>query len=187
MTWGGPRIPSSAGHAVRTGSRMPQLGSDPEEIQLLAGAVSARGRSHQCDPGGAGPGGGPWIHAVRRADRLRRRSGGGCDVRSKAGGSAAAQAHQSGAAADDPGDGGTEGQLEALRRSQALWPKYLGYVVRFLVIGLFWLGHHRKFRLIQRYDTNLLILNIFMLMLVLGMVNTAIWWNEFQSREVRIG
>jgi uncharacterized membrane protein len=55
------------------------------------------------------------------------------------------------------------------------------------VIGLFWLGHHRKFRLIQRYDTNLLILNIFMLMLVLGMVNTAIWWNEFQSREVRIG
>jgi uncharacterized membrane protein len=47
-----------------------------------------------------------------------------------------------------------------------LWPKYLGYVVSFLVIGLFWIGHHRKFRLIERYDANLLILNTLMLMLV---------------------
>ncbi len=47
-----------------------------------------------------------------------------------------------------------------------LWPKYLGYVVSFLVIGLFWIGHHRKFRFIERYDANLLILNVLMLMLV---------------------
>lgn len=47
-----------------------------------------------------------------------------------------------------------------------LWPKYLGYTISFLVIGLFWIGHHRKFRFIQRYDGNLLILNILMLMLV---------------------
>lgn len=48
----------------------------------------------------------------------------------------------------------------------SLWPKYLGYMVSFLVIGLFWIGHHRKFSFIQRYDSNLLILNILMLMLV---------------------
>jgi uncharacterized membrane protein len=48
----------------------------------------------------------------------------------------------------------------------SLWPKYLGYMISFLVIGLFWLGHHRKFRLITRYDSTLLILNLLMLMVV---------------------
>ena len=54
-----------------------------------------------------------------------------------------------------------------LRRALAdLWPKYLSYVVSFLVIGAFWLGHHRKFRLIERYDRRLLWLNLLMLMTV---------------------
>jgi uncharacterized membrane protein len=47
-----------------------------------------------------------------------------------------------------------------------LWPQYLGYMISFLVIGMFWIGHHRKFRFIERYDSNLLILNVLMLMLV---------------------
>lgn len=46
----------------------------------------------------------------------------------------------------------------------ALWPKYLSYAISFLVIGSFWLGHHRRFRLILRYDTRLLLLNILLLM-----------------------
>ncbi len=27
----------------------------------------------------------------------------------------------------------------------ALWPKYLAYVISFLVIGIFWIAHHRGF------------------------------------------
>ncbi len=47
-----------------------------------------------------------------------------------------------------------------------LWHKYLAYVISFLVIGLFWSGHHRKFRLIQRYDNRLIFINLLALMMV---------------------
>ena len=48
----------------------------------------------------------------------------------------------------------------------AIWPQYFSYVLSFLVIGAFWLGHHRKFRYILRYDTNLILLNIVLLMVI---------------------
>ena len=42
----------------------------------------------------------------------------------------------------------------------ALWPKYLGYLVSFWVIGLYWMAHHRIFRLIRAYDRRLLTLSL---------------------------
>jgi uncharacterized membrane protein len=48
----------------------------------------------------------------------------------------------------------------------SIWPKYLSYIISFMVIGFFWMGHHRKFRLIIRYDKTLLYLNHLMLMVV---------------------
>ena len=48
----------------------------------------------------------------------------------------------------------------------AIWQKYLAYVISFLVIGTFWISHHRKFRLIHRYDGTLLLLNVLTLMFV---------------------
>lgn len=42
----------------------------------------------------------------------------------------------------------------------ALWPKYLGYLVSFWVIGLYWLAHHRVFRLVSGFDRRLMILNL---------------------------
>lgn len=53
-----------------------------------------------------------------------------------------------------------------LRSLVELWPKYLSFVVSFLVIGAFWVGHHRKFRLIERYDRRLIWLNLLLLMTV---------------------
>lgn len=46
----------------------------------------------------------------------------------------------------------------------SLWPRYLSYVVSFLVIGSFWLAHHRMFRHIVRYDRRLLWLNLALLL-----------------------
>ncbi|HEX3987905.1 MAG TPA: TMEM175 family protein, partial [Verrucomicrobiae bacterium] len=48
----------------------------------------------------------------------------------------------------------------------AIWPKYLGYIISFLVIGLFWKGHLGKFRLIKRYDNTLILLNLLFLMVI---------------------
>lgn len=51
----------------------------------------------------------------------------------------------------------------------ALWPKYFSYILSFLVVGVYWLGHHRMFGQIVRYDRRLLFLNL-LLLLVIGTV-----------------
>jgi len=58
------------------------------------------------------------------------------------------------------------GNAELTKDLIALWPKYLGYVISFMVIGFFWIGHHRKFRLIKHFDSTLLRLNLLLLMVI---------------------
>lgn len=48
----------------------------------------------------------------------------------------------------------------------SMWQKYIAYIISFLVIGSFWISHHRKFRYIQRYNRALLNLNLLFLMVV---------------------
>jgi uncharacterized membrane protein len=48
----------------------------------------------------------------------------------------------------------------------SLWPKYLGYVLSFVVISSLWIIHHSIFRGIRAYDRTLLYLNFLFLMLV---------------------
>lgn len=55
---------------------------------------------------------------------------------------------------------------ELFQNLLAIWPKYLGYIVSFLVIGNFWLIHHRQFHYIERYDTRLIFINLFVLMAI---------------------
>ncbi|MBL8155585.1 MAG: DUF1211 domain-containing protein [Anaerolineae bacterium] len=58
----------------------------------------------------------------------------------------------------------TDGQLrDAL---VGLGHQYLAYILSFLVIGVFWIGHHRRYRFIHRYDGMLLFLNLLLLMIV---------------------
>jgi uncharacterized membrane protein len=47
-----------------------------------------------------------------------------------------------------------------------IWHKYLAYLISFLVIGSFWISHHRKFRVIKRYDNGLLLINLLLLMMI---------------------
>jgi uncharacterized membrane protein len=48
----------------------------------------------------------------------------------------------------------------------ALIPAYLTFALSFVVVGLIWLSHHRKFTVIVRYDQWLLRLNLVLLLLV---------------------
>jgi uncharacterized membrane protein len=48
----------------------------------------------------------------------------------------------------------------------AVGPRYLAYVISFLVIGGFWIGHHRRFGSIRCYDRRLVLLNLLLLMAV---------------------
>jgi len=65
-----------------------------------------------------------------------------------------------------PVSNGQLSNVELLHEILAIWPKYMAYAISFLVIGLFWASHHRKFRLIQGYDKNLIFLNLLLLMTI---------------------
>ncbi|MBV9577605.1 MAG: DUF1211 domain-containing protein [Chloroflexi bacterium] len=47
-----------------------------------------------------------------------------------------------------------------------LWPQYFGYAISFLVVGSFWYGHHRMFRVVGRYDDVLLWLDLLFLLCI---------------------
>lgn len=63
-----------------------------------------------------------------------------------------------------PGEYATSAAL--LAALLGLWPKYLSYGVSFLVVGSYWLAHHRMYRSIARYDRRLLFLNLLLLLCV---------------------
>jgi uncharacterized membrane protein len=46
----------------------------------------------------------------------------------------------------------------------AQWPDILSFAVSFLIIGAYWMAHHRIFHYIERYDATLLWLNLLFLM-----------------------
>src|SRR5919202_2739867 len=55
----------------------------------------------------------------------------------------------------------------ALPRALAgLGPRYFSFAISFLVVGSYWWGHHRMFRIIRRYDDGLIWLNILFLLCV---------------------
>jgi uncharacterized membrane protein len=78
----------------------------------------------------------------------------------------------------------TNGELSQLLLE--IWPKYMAYVISFLVIGLFWIGHHRRFRIIQRYDRNLMLLNLLLLMVIAFVPFPTAVLSEYGNRAATI-
>ena len=68
----------------------------------------------------------------------------------------------------------------------SIWPKYLSYIISFLVIGLFWMAHHRKFQLIKRYDNRLMTLNLLLLMSVAFIPFPTSVISEYGNRSATI-
>ena len=56
--------------------------------------------------------------------------------------------------------------LQLSETLMGMWHEYLAYLISFLVIGTFWMAHHRKYRYIKKYDNTLLFLNLLFLMVV---------------------
>lgn len=46
------------------------------------------------------------------------------------------------------------------------WPDYVGFLLSFWVVGRHWMGHHRTFRYVVRWDRGLIYLNLVFLMTV---------------------
>jgi len=58
----------------------------------------------------------------------------------------------------------TDGELWSALLGE--WERFFAYALSFAVIGISWMGHHRRFRLIRRYDGGLIRINLLLLLLV---------------------
>lgn len=82
----------------------------------------------------------------------------------------------------------TEHTDSALRRALVeLFPRVIGFVVSFLIIGLMWMEHHRIFRYIENYNAGLLWRNLLLLLCVSFVpFPTALFSENFWSRTAFI-
>ena len=65
-----------------------------------------------------------------------------------------------------------------------LWPKYLSYVISFLVILSYWMAHHSVFSAIRGYDRGLIWLNSLFLMCVAFLPFPAALLGEYGDQQL---
>jgi uncharacterized membrane protein len=59
-----------------------------------------------------------------------------------------------------------EGTVDLLRILLGLWPSYFAYVLSFIMIGIYWANHHYIFKLFERTNHALNLLNLLLLMFI---------------------
>jgi uncharacterized membrane protein len=65
-----------------------------------------------------------------------------------------------------------------------LVPGYLTFALSFVVVGMIWLSHHRKFSVIDRFDQNLLRLNLLVLLLVASLALPTALLGEYGDQTI---
>ncbi len=68
----------------------------------------------------------------------------------------------------------------------ALWPNLLSYALSFIVLGMYWVGHHNQFHFIQRADRTLLWINVFFLMAVAFIPFSAALLARYPDQQVAV-
>ncbi len=58
---------------------------------------------------------------------------------------------------------------QLLARLSAIQPHLMSFFISFVVIGVYWISHHRYFAYIRRYDTRLILLNFLFLFAIVCM------------------
>ena len=57
-------------------------------------------------------------------------------------------------------------ELELASQIAGLWPNYLAYAFSFVVLGVYWIGHHNQFHYIKQSDRVFLWVNILFLLTI---------------------
>lgn len=65
-----------------------------------------------------------------------------------------------------------------------LVPKFTGFLVSFMLIGLYWTIHHRMFGFVTGYDRKLLVLNLFFLFFIALMPFSTGFYSEYAGSEL---
>jgi len=67
-----------------------------------------------------------------------------------------------------------------------LWPRIVAYVVSFLVLGIYWMGHHTQYHFMRGVDRTALWINIFFFMGVCLVPFTTRLVSEYTGQEVAV-
>ena len=71
-----------------------------------------------------------------------------------------------------------------LHQLSQLVPKFVGFLISFLLIGLYWSIHHRLFGFVTNYDRKLLFLNLVFLFFVALMPFSTGFYSEYAGSEL---
>ena len=78
------------------------------------------------------------------------------------------------------------GRIQFVKNFVALWPEFLNYFISFIILGVYWIGHHKQFHYIQHSDRMLLWLNMFFLMFVALIPFSTALLGTYPERHVPI-
>lgn len=67
-----------------------------------------------------------------------------------------------------------------------LFPKFIGFFISFMVIGIYWIVHHRMFGYVINYNQRLLWLNLFFMLAVVLMPFSSGFYSEYVMRQMKI-
>ena len=67
-----------------------------------------------------------------------------------------------------------------------LWPKFLSYITSFVVLGVFWIGHHGYAHFLKRTDRWLLWINLFFLMFVVFIPFSTDLLGDYPRQKVAV-
>jgi uncharacterized membrane protein len=62
-----------------------------------------------------------------------------------------------------------------------MWPKFLGFLMSFVIIGAFWMSHHGMFAFLRRSTQGLLRINLFLLMFIVLLPFSTDLMSEYGS------
>lgn len=67
-----------------------------------------------------------------------------------------------------------------------LIPKFVGFIISFLLIGMYWTVHHRMFGFVTNFDNKLLWMNLFFLFFIALMPFSTGFYSEYSGKELFI-
>lgn len=77
-----------------------------------------------------------------------------------------------------PPHSGDKYDITLLNQLLNMTPKFIGFLVSFLVVGQYWITHHKLFGFVKDYNTKLLWLNLFFLLTIVFMPFSSALYSE---------
>ncbi len=68
----------------------------------------------------------------------------------------------------------------------ALWPKLLSYAISFIIVGIYWVGHHNTFHYIKRSDRTLLWLNLLLLLFIVFIPFPTALIGQYPEQQISV-